>query len=923
MERDPTMSKKSLLLSCCVFVMVTVIIFCSGFFQNAMADDDPHMTGLPELTHEELEWQNKNMTRARRVRLNKLALERINKWRKDQGDIPLKAEEAGVVPDGQEIEGIKGEPSVLESVDAGDFPFPSMSPYVDNSALKYFPPIRSQGSLPSCGCFSGTYYAMTYMHAFARDLDAKDGGDDYRFSPKWTYNMVNNGQTQGSWYYHAYEIGMKHGVATWAEFPYDSDYRAWSLDQIVWRNSIDRRFNEYGYVANTHLDSGIEQVKQMLTDGYVLNFPTYINSWQYKTISNDPGTTEDDLFVGKNCCFWVNGTDGYHAMTVVGYNDNIWVDINGNGIIDTGEKGAFRIANSWGTGWREGGFCWMAYDALKNPSAVDGGPGTNRIYGWSPSRAHWVTARSSYEPSIVAEFTLNHSMRNQLRISLGISDTSSTVPTTIWYPEMIYFQGGPYAFDGTTTACDATFVFDFTDIAPAGGELNRYYLALYDSTTGNTALLYDYKIIDVANGGIEVICDEVPKEADAGEIYAYLDYDFDNGNILPVAVSSADPLSGQAPLNVTFDGSGSYDPDGQVISYEWDFGDGGSGSGVSVTHVYGSAGTYSARLMVTDNMGAIDEDDVIIEVQQDPSEIIHVQNIDMSLIPVSGGLSAQARVMIAYLDPDPIPMAGAVVTGEWGGILNGPETGVTGSDGTITFTSRKTKNSGIISFRVIDVSAAGYVYDEGQNNETEDSISTDEPVNKNPVAEAMVYPTTGVAPLTVNFDGSGSNDPDGVIVSYNWDFGDGNTGSGQTESHDYNNTGTYSAILTVTDDQGATDSTSITINVTSDLIPVIYVNDIVMTILPVPGGNAAQAEVVIMDQDGGVVSNATVTSEWSGIVSGTDTGNTDDGGRVVFISNKSKKTGDFVFTVTNVSAEGYIYDPVINNETSDSIQNTI
>ncbi len=44
-----------------------------------------------------------------------------------------------------------------------------------------------------------------------------------------------------------------------------------------------------------------------------------------------------------------------------GYDDNIWVDINSNGTVDSGEKGAFRIANSWGTGWGEGGYGWLPY----------------------------------------------------------------------------------------------------------------------------------------------------------------------------------------------------------------------------------------------------------------------------------------------------------------------------------------------------------------------------------------------------------------------------------------------------------------------------------------------------------------------------------------------------------------------------------
>ena len=68
---------------------------------------------------------------------------------------------------------------------------------MDNSTLRYFPPIRSQGSLGSCGQFSSVYYTLTHMTALARNWDAKSGGDSYRFSPKWTYNMLNGGENVG------------------------------------------------------------------------------------------------------------------------------------------------------------------------------------------------------------------------------------------------------------------------------------------------------------------------------------------------------------------------------------------------------------------------------------------------------------------------------------------------------------------------------------------------------------------------------------------------------------------------------------------------------------------------------------------------------------------------------------------------------
>jgi hypothetical protein len=73
----------------------------------------------------------------------------------------------------------------------------------------------------------------------------------------------------------------------------------------------------------------------------------------------------------------------------------------------------------------------------------------------------------------------------------------------------------------------------------------------------------------------------------------------------PIAVMSANPLSGPAPLTVTFDGSGSTDPDGSVTSWLWSFGDGTSGIGAVVTHTYTTMWiTYYPSLTVVDNRGA-------------------------------------------------------------------------------------------------------------------------------------------------------------------------------------------------------------------------------------------------------------------------------------------------------------------------------
>jgi PKD repeat protein len=80
-------------------------------------------------------------------------------------------------------------------------------------------------------------------------------------------------------------------------------------------------------------------------------------------------------------------------------------------------------------------------------------------------------------------------------------------------------------------------------------------------------------------------------------------------------------------------------------------------------------------------------------------------------------------------------------------------------------------------------------------------------------ARISANPISGNLPLTVNFDGSDSTDPDGTIVTYEWDFNDGFWGSGETFSHTYQVAGTYIVTLTVTDNNGNQDTDSITINV--------------------------------------------------------------------------------------------------------------
>ena len=105
-----------------------------------------------------------------------------------------------------------------------------------------------------------------------------------------------------------------------------------------------------------------------------------------------------------------------------------------------------------------------------------------------------------------------------------------------------------------------------------------------------------------------------------GEDLFYVDFDggtirriqYTSGNQAPTAVIQATPLSGPAPLTVTFSSGGSSDPDGDPITYSWNFGDGGTSTQANPSHTYGSIGTFTAVLTVTDSKGAFSKAQVSI-----------------------------------------------------------------------------------------------------------------------------------------------------------------------------------------------------------------------------------------------------------------------------------------------------------------------
>jgi PKD repeat protein len=95
-------------------------------------------------------------------------------------------------------------------------------------------------------------------------------------------------------------------------------------------------------------------------------------------------------------------------------------------------------------------------------------------------------------------------------------------------------------------------------------------------------------------------------------------------NQSPTAFFTISPISGVAPLEVSFDASYSSDQDGTIVNYEWDFKDGSTGNGETVNHTFSSTGNYNVKLTVTDDKGAtgLDTKTLIVTTPEPTPETI-------------------------------------------------------------------------------------------------------------------------------------------------------------------------------------------------------------------------------------------------------------------------------------------------------------
>ena len=395
----------------------------------------------------------------------------------------------------------------------------------------------------------------------------------------------------------------------------------------------------------------------------------------------------------------------------------------------------------------------------------------------------------------------------------------------------------------------------------------------------------------------------------------------------PIAEFTATPTSGNFPLPVSFNASASVDPNGDALTYSWTFGDGTTGSGVIVNHTYTTAGNFTATLNVSDGSNNASKSTTI--TVNDPNQTgklkvlykdggngspldnsihPHLQLVNTGTDPVAYGditvryyFTNEGLVNCNFF-VDYAQVGSSNVSGSFAPV----SPAVTGADYylDVTFASSLGNlaagvNSGNIQARFAKNNWSNfnekddYSYDATSTSYTENQnivlfvkgvkVWGDEPGgsgNNAPVAVIVPSVLSGIAPLSVTFNGSGSSDPDGDAITYLWNSGETTSSISKT----YTTAGTYTVSLTVSDGS-LTNQTSVSVVVTSVPVSVIGVTVDPIGLNLTPG----QTSLVIATVSPANATNKTVV--WTS--SNTAAANVNQSGMVTAVAD-----GNAIITVT-------------------------
>ena len=278
-----------------------------------------------------------------------------------------------------------------------------------------------------------------------------------------------------------------------------------------------------------------------------------------------------------------------------------------------------------------------------------------------------------------------------------------------------------------------------------------------------------------------------------GFVYIYLDAKHivvDPENVAPPIITDPEePLDLSAPVEVRFDAS-NIDVDRtkyQIVSHEWDFGDGEKGTSQIVSHRYEEKGTYDVKLVVT----VREKETGDVSVGGEFHLTVSVTNQALTASFTADPQTGEAPLSVTFDASDSIDPDGYLETYEWD--LDG--------DGSFDDAEGKTAEYEFdkigkytVSLRVTSTT--------GEFDVSEKEIEVKEQSTPEAVITITDEPTAFTVGTNYIFKSDDASSPNGKIVEYEWDFGDGSrVQTTKTVSHAFNSAGTYDVTLTVTDEE--------------------------------------------------------------------------------------------------------------------------
>jgi len=328
----------------------------------------------------------------------------------------------------------------------------------DLSTDPSFPIIGNQGLQGSCAAWAATYYCNGYIQAKQNNWNqAYLGNTDQLLSPAWTYNKCNRGVDQGSMADWNMYVMQSVGVCRWSQMPYDdSDYISWGTEN-AWRDAPPYRINNIYSISK----EDITGIKNLINSGYPVTFALDASSYDYF------GT--DDVLGSTAMQYDIN-----HVNTIVGYDDS-------KTDVQTGEVGAFKIANSWGTtGWQDpddDGYYWMTYQAFSG--------------GWNTVQNNWCDDLYITDyPKLLATWRFNPQGDRSASIQLGIGPYGNPLDTKVpWW-------------DGSSEEMHSYPAFMCVDINEFYNEwvtgASSFYLAVGDAVNDGTITSFKVEAYDTS-----------------------------------------------------------------------------------------------------------------------------------------------------------------------------------------------------------------------------------------------------------------------------------------------------------------------------------------------------------------------------------------------------------------------------------------